>query len=80
MVSQSVWKSPHQYVDRRTSAALTEELFGDPLVSFIYAPLWENGPALYTLLTAAWSSRLIGFLRYDAMLGGGARSDRKSVV
>jgi phosphatidylserine decarboxylase len=46
-------------------------------VSFLYADLWENGPALYSLLTASWTSRLLGFLNYDSLLGskaGGIRA------
>ena len=74
--SSALWGSRHQYVDRRTAEVRTEPLFGDTAVARLYAPLWENGPALYSLLTHAWSSRLLGFLRYDAFLRGRTRTLR----
>jgi phosphatidylserine decarboxylase len=77
-MSRSVpWNTPHQYIDRTSSAVRTEALFGDPVVAFLYAPLWEDGPALYSLLTRAWSSRLLGYLRYDSLLGSRARGMRR---
>jgi phosphatidylserine decarboxylase len=39
------------------------------VVSFLYADLWEKGPALHSLLTTAWTSRLLGFVGYDSLLG-----------
>jgi len=74
--SSALWASRHQYVDRRTTEVRTEPLFGDAAVARLYAPLWENGPALYGLLTHAWSSRLLGFLQYDAFLRGRTRTLR----
>jgi phosphatidylserine decarboxylase len=58
----------HQYIKRHSQEIQTEQLYGDRLVSFLYADLWENGPALYSLLTSAWASRLLGFLTYDSLL------------
>ncbi len=77
MGRNTLWNTRHQYIDRRSSAVQTEPLFGDPVVAFLYAPLWEDGPALYSLLTGAWSSRLLGFLQYDALLGSRTRAMRK---
>jgi phosphatidylserine decarboxylase len=71
------WNTRHQYIDRRSSAVRTEPLFGDPVVAFLYAPLWEDGPALHALLTRPWSSRLLGYLYYDALLGARTRAMRK---
>jgi phosphatidylserine decarboxylase len=58
----------HQYIERHSGAVRTERLFGDRLISFLYAPVWEHAPALYALLASAWSSRLFGFLCYDTVL------------
>jgi phosphatidylserine decarboxylase len=69
MKQGTVWTTPHHYIDRRSRAVRTEALYGDPVVAFLYAGLWEQGPALYSLLTRAWTSRLLGFLHYDALLG-----------
>jgi phosphatidylserine decarboxylase len=63
-----LWKSRHQYVDRRTATVRTEPLFKDAVVAWLYTPLWEHGPALYALLTGRRSSQLLGFLLYDALL------------
>ncbi len=62
----------HQYIERHSAAVRTERLYGDRIVSFLYADLWEKGPALYSLLTATWTSRLLGFLNYDSLLGARA--------
>jgi phosphatidylserine decarboxylase len=59
----------HQYVERDTRAVRTERLYGDRVVAFLYSRDWESAPALFRLFTAAWSSRLLGFLLYDTLLG-----------
>jgi phosphatidylserine decarboxylase len=77
MGSGPLWNTRHQYIDRRSAAVRTEPLFADPVVAFLYAPLWEDGPALHSLLTRAWSSRLLGYLTYDALLGSRTRAMRR---
>lgn len=59
----------HQYVERYTRVVRTEQPYGDRIVAFLYSSAWENGPAIFPLLAAAWPSRLMGFLNYDTMLG-----------
>jgi phosphatidylserine decarboxylase len=56
-------------VERHTRAVCTERLYGDRLVAFLYSSAWESAPTLFRLLTAAWPSRLLGFLNYDTILG-----------
>ena len=74
---RGVWRTwPHQYIERHSSRVRTERLYGDAVVSFLYADLWENGPALYSLLTSAWTSRLLAFLNYDSWLGSKAAGTR----
>ncbi len=59
----------HHYVERHTGAVRTERLYGDRIVAFLYCRAWESAPAVFRLLTAAWSSRLLGFVLYDTVLG-----------
>jgi phosphatidylserine decarboxylase len=73
MANGALWTLRHQYIDRSTGTPRTEELLGDPAIALLYAELWENGPALYSLLTAAWTSRLLGLLHYNAVLGARTR-------
>jgi len=73
MANGAHWNVQHQYIDRDSDLPRTEVLLGDPAVALLYAELWENGPALYALLTSAWSSRLLGLLRYNAILGARTR-------
>ena len=61
--------SMHQYVERYTGQVCTEKLFADPLVRFLYAPIRENAPQLFRLLTGRYSSRLLALLNYDWALG-----------
>src|SRR3974377_104398 len=79
MSRMSVWNTRHQYVDRRSSAVCTERLFADRAIAFIYDALWENAPAVFSLLTAAWSSRILGFLRYDSFLGSSSAGTAKAL-
>jgi phosphatidylserine decarboxylase len=74
---RGVWRTRrHQYIERHSERVRTERLYGDAVVAFLYADLWENGPALYSLLTSAWTSRLLGFLNYDSWLGSEAAGTR----
>lgn len=63
--------SPHQYIDRDTGAIVTERLIADAAVSFLYNRLRESAPAMFTALTSARMSGLLGFLGYDLPPGRG---------
>ncbi|WP_419176360.1 phosphatidylserine decarboxylase [Desulfosediminicola sp.] len=55
----------HQYIERATNAIVTEQLFGDRSVSFLYNTLRENAPALFRALTSARMSSLLSLYHYD---------------
>jgi phosphatidylserine decarboxylase len=76
MKPSGLWAIRHQYIERHDGRVRTERLCGDALVSFLYARMWEDAPALHRLLTGARVSRVLGFLKYDTLLGGGARGVR----
>jgi phosphatidylserine decarboxylase len=59
----------HQYVDRETGNILTETLFADRLINFLYSHTRENLPAVFRALTSARISSFLGFLNYDMVLG-----------
>jgi phosphatidylserine decarboxylase len=59
----------HQYVDRATGAVITERLYADPLLRWIYAAPWEGHDWLVRTLTSAHASRVLSFLNYDLPFG-----------
>lgn len=58
----------HQYVERRTGGVLTEELFGDRIVGYLYSRVRERAPALFRAATGGRTSRLLGLLNFDLPL------------
>jgi phosphatidylserine decarboxylase len=77
-------RQPHQFVERRTGRVLTERLYGDSLVRWLYSDVRENAPALYRLALSGRVSTVLGFLNYDlpfsAALTGGNRFLRAAGV
>ena len=61
--------TPHQFIDRRNGRVVTETLLGDKMVDFIYSNLRECVPILFNALTSARMTRVLGYLRYDGLLG-----------
>ncbi|MEZ4483805.1 MAG: phosphatidylserine decarboxylase [Syntrophotaleaceae bacterium] len=59
---------PHQYIDRRNGAVMTEKLFGDRLVRMVYSPLREKAPWLFKAFSGARMSSLLAWFNYDAAL------------
>ena len=55
----------HQYIDRETAEVRTEQLYFDGLVNFIYSRVRERNKALFSALTSARASDLLGYLNYD---------------
>lgn len=47
----------------------TEWLYGDGLVSLLYARTLEQAPRLYRFLTSGYVTRLLGALNYDSWVG-----------
>lgn len=58
----------HQYVDRGSAAVITEELFGDRIVNFLYSTARERAPKIFALATGARISSLLGFCNFDLPL------------
>ncbi len=67
-VARRALESPHQYVDRGSGAVVTEELFGDRIVRFLYSGARENAPLLFRALTGARASSLLALLNFDLAL------------
>ncbi len=55
----------HQYVERDGRNLVTEELFGDWAVGFLYSTLRERADFLFRTLTSARASRALAFFNYD---------------
>jgi phosphatidylserine decarboxylase len=59
----------HQYIDRESHRVMTENLYGNQAVRFLYSELRENAPAVFRLLTSARASKWLGYLNYESYLG-----------
>ncbi|GAB6144752.1 phosphatidylserine decarboxylase [Desulfocicer niacini] len=55
----------HQYIERGSTAAMTESLYQDAVVQTLYATVRENAPFLFNLLVSRRFSNFLGFLNYD---------------
>ena len=60
--------NPHQFVCREDGQVITEELFGDQIVRFLYSEAREKAPALFQMLTGERASDLLGLLNFDLPL------------
>ena len=69
MKSPRMTRTAHQYIERHTHRVLTEKLYGDGIVDFLYSDLRENPSWLFRALTGPRVSSLIGFISYDTILG-----------
>ncbi|MGV1098372.1 phosphatidylserine decarboxylase [Thiovibrio sp. JS02] len=58
----------HQYVERASQAVMTEQLFGDRIVNFLYSRTREQAPSLFRLATSGFVSSLLGFCNFDLPL------------
>lgn len=61
-------EAPHQYVVRQSGRVMTETLFGDRVVRFLYSRGRENAPTLFKMVTGARFSHWIGALNFDLPL------------
>ena len=57
-LSSSSWND-HQYVRRHTGMVVTEELFADRVVEFLYSTTRERAPCLFKALTGPRASHLL---------------------
>jgi phosphatidylserine decarboxylase len=58
----------HQYIDRETFAPITEELFLDRVIGFIYSRLREDAYFVFRLLVSGRTSAFMAFLNYEFFL------------
>lgn len=58
----------HQFIERNSNMVMTEELFADRIVIFLYSTAREHAPKLLELLTSARMSSLLGFCNFDLPL------------
>lgn len=56
---------PHQYVDRSTGRIMTETLFADPVVRFLYSRVREHAPFMFNHLVSRRFCGLLGYFNYD---------------
>lgn len=59
---------PHQYVSRADGGVLTETLFGDRIVNFLYSSARESAPAVFRALTGKRMSKLLSLANFDLPL------------
>lgn len=55
----------HQYIDRASSAVMTEKLIADGIVNVIYSKIRENSDFLFNLVTSPRVSSLLSYINYD---------------
>jgi phosphatidylserine decarboxylase len=67
----------HQYIERDSGRVRTEKLYGDRLIRLLYNGVRENAPLLFRLFTSSRASGLLGFINFDAPLGGGVAGNRR---
>ncbi len=59
---------PHQYVRRADGGVLTETLFGDRIVNFLYSSARESAPTVFRALTGKRMSKLLSLANFDLPL------------
>ncbi len=55
----------HQYIDRSSGAIMTENLYCDRLIAFLYSALRENAAFMFKAVISARMSALLAFCNYD---------------
>ena len=55
----------HQYIERESGRIVTEKLYGDRMINFLYNRARENAAVCFDALTSSRGSRLLSFLNYD---------------
>ena len=55
----------HQYIERESGRIVTEKLYGDRMINFLYNHAREDAALCFNALTSSRGSRLLSFLNYD---------------
>jgi phosphatidylserine decarboxylase len=58
----------HQYIDRESGQPLTEKIYADRIIRFLYCRCREEAPFLLRALTSRRMSALLGFLNFGLPL------------
>jgi phosphatidylserine decarboxylase len=69
----------HQYIERENGQVVTEKLYKDRMVNFLYNHAKENANTLFKALTSSRSSGLLGFFNYDLPYILGIRNSKHIV-
>lgn len=67
----------HAYVDRGTGDVLSEALYADPLVAYLYGEVRERSPELFRAATGRRLSRLLGWVNFDSPLAASLVGSRR---
>lgn len=68
---------PHQYVRRECGGVMTEDLFADRIVNFLYSSARESAPLLFRALTGRRASKLLGMANFDLPLTASLMGNRR---
>jgi phosphatidylserine decarboxylase len=66
----------HQYLERG-GAVMTEHLFADRIVNFLYSRVRESAPRLFRVLTGNRASAVLGYLNFDLPLAARLLGNRR---
>ncbi len=55
----------HQYIERSSGAIMTEDLYCDRVIAFLYSTLRENAAFMFKTVISARMSALLAFCNYD---------------
>jgi phosphatidylserine decarboxylase len=58
-------KTIHQYIERGSASVVTEDLFCDNVIGFLYGTVRENAQVLFNALISARVTHLLAFFNYD---------------
>ena len=58
----------HEYIDRTSATVITERLFSDRVVKFLYNETREYAPALFNLIVGKRMTHFLGMLNFDLPL------------
>lgn len=70
---------PHQYIDRNTSEVITESLYADSIVRFIYSKVRESAPILYDAVVSPRFTSILGFINFDMIISSSHNKVRNMI-
>jgi phosphatidylserine decarboxylase len=62
-------RTEHQYIDRKSRQVMTETLYGDRAILFLYSTLREKAPQLFRILTGRRVSKWLACLNFESFIG-----------